>query len=206
MRGRRAAAWLIDAAPLWLAIVLVGPVAFVHALALREEAAAGVGLFDPSTATAIGRVGFDWSARASSVALVLVFGWAIVQVAALVVAGRTVGKALFGLGLAFAAGQASRGRVVAREMTRFALLAALPVAYAFFAHPRLAQPVWARFAPGSGPLIDPASVRRTLVVVGGLMIVAICITLWEAILVAGDPAARTLADRLAGTRVVRRET
>jgi hypothetical protein len=209
MRARRAAAWLIDVVPLWGAILLVGPVAFIHGLALREEASAGIGLFDPSTAEAIGRRGFEWMARAGSGALLLVFGWAVVQLTALATARRTVGKSLLGLGLrlqlAPAADPPSRGRVLAREMTRFVLLAALPVAYAFYAHPRLAGPVWKRYAPGE-PLIDPASIRRTVIVVGGLMIVAILLTLWEAILVAGDPVARTLGDRVARTRVVRRET
>jgi len=206
MRARRAAAWLIDTVPLWAAIVLVGPAAFLRALALRQEASAGIGLFDPSTAAALGRQGFEWAAGTSGGALLLVFGWAVVQLTALAVARRTVGKSLLGLGLASAADPASRGQVLAREMTRFLLLAALPLAFVFDAHPRLARPVWTRFAPGSGPLIDPASIRRTLLVIGGLMIAVICLTLWEAILVAADPAARTLGDRLARTRVVRRET
>jgi hypothetical protein len=204
MRARRAAAWLIDTAPLWAAIVLVGPVAVILALALREVASAGIGLFDPSSATAIGRQGLEWLARASGGALMLVFGWAVVQLTALAAARRSVGKSLLGLGLSSAGDPPSRGRVVAREMTRFVLLAALPLANAFYAHPRLAGPVWKRYAPGE-PLIDPASITRTVIVVGGLMIVAICLTLWEAILVAGDPAARTLGDRVARTRVVRRE-
>lgn len=208
MRGRRAAAWLIDTAPLWLAMLLVGPLGLIHALALRQEASQGVGLFDPSDAGAIGRDGWGWMARQVTRALLLVFGWGIVQLSALLAARRTAGKSLLGLGLRSAGGPAARGRVLAREMSRFALLAALPPAYAFFAHPRLSggvRGVHEFFAQRSAPPLEPGSVQRTLIVIGGLMIAAICVTLWEVVLVAANPAARTLGDRVARTHVVRRE-
>lgn len=203
MRARRAAAWLIDTAPLWLAMALVGPLAFVHALLLRQEAAAGVGLFDPAAGSAIAKRALLLDARASRAALLLVAGWTIAQLAAVLAARRTIGKSLLGLGLASATDPPARRRVLLREGARFVLLAALPFAHAFFAHPRLTTTTWEFYAPVEAPLVEAGSIWRTLIVVGGLMIAAVCVTLWEAILVAGDPAARTLGDRLARTRVVR---
>jgi hypothetical protein len=38
------------------------------------------------------------------------------------------------------------------------------------------------------------------------MVVSICVTVWEAVLVAADPSARTLGDRIARTRVVKRDS
>jgi hypothetical protein len=208
MRGRRAAAWFIDTAALWLAMILVGPLALIHALVLRQEAAEGIGLFDPSTAGAIARDGFRWGARGSGLALLLVFAWAIAQLSALLAARRTIGKSALGLALsaASAAERPARGRVLAREMSRFALLAALPLAHAYYAYPRFTKSGWELFAPGEVPVVEPASIWRTLIVVGGLMVVSICVTVWEAVLVAADPSARTLGDRIARTRVVKRDS
>jgi len=206
MRARRAAAWLIDTAPLWLATALVGPLAFIHALMLRQEAEAGIGLFDPAHRDGVARRLLDLDARAIGPALLLVFAWAIVQVTAILAARRTAGKSLLGLGLSAATDPPARGRVLLREMTRFVLLAAVPVAHAVFAFPRLTrQPGSEFFTPGAKPMFQIWSIWTTLIVVGGLMIAAICITLSETILVAADPTARTIGDRLARTRVVRRD-
>lgn len=64
-----------------------------------------------------------------------------------------------------------------------------------------AVPEWHFYAPSAAPSPDTAYEWVTLIVVGGLALAAVALNTWDASVVARNPCAPTLGDRLAGTRI-----
>jgi len=211
-RVRRAAAWLIDTAPLWFAALLVVPFGLLYSQ-LRLEEAQAIGMFDPSdTGGYIVEMQLSRALdRWRMVAVLLAVVWLAVEIVIIAVARRSVGKAALALRPVSLSdgGRPSAGvspaRALLRELPRLALLALVPVVHALLVLPRArAAPGWEAYAPG--PLAPPeagASIWVTLMALNLPAALTIGIALCEVALVLGDASARTLVDRIARTRVER---
>jgi hypothetical protein len=198
--ARRAAAWAIDAGPAVVAVLLVTMPVLLLSLALVGESKAGTGFFDPT-------VGGDPLLKLlpthPEVALAFA-GWLFLEVVALVIGRRSIGKWLLGLHLAtFDERPPSPARALGREALRGGLAGALVLI-------GVLGPRFLRVDPGSfyapasltagqGP--HPTAVAACII---ALLAMLAAHALADLILVVASTSRRSLADRLARTRVAPR--
>jgi uncharacterized RDD family membrane protein YckC len=196
--ARRAAASVIDAAPLVVACTLVTVPVFAIALILVAQQAAGGAVLDPSVGgdPILRRLpGHPVAAAAGGV-------WLALQLVAVAASGRSIGKWLCGVRLATAAGAPiSRARAVARATLRGALAGALLLAGVLGPRWLRADPAtfYAPYSLTEGMSLPPYP-RAVAMIIALLVLLLVVHLLADAILVIA-PSRRSLADRLAGTAI-----
>jgi hypothetical protein len=192
VRIKRAAAYLVDTGPLWLALLMVAPQCLIIAGLAVAERVLGFGFFDPVRGG--DPVLIQAQARAlhaSLAALVLASLWLLPQVVLLARTRRSLGRHLFGLPAA-----ASGESALMRASFRLGLPYLVPIACLFLARWSLPKLEPRNFYAPMAPAM-PLSPLVVLIVVGVLCLGAVGVTLWDAVAVLRRPDARTLGDRLA---------
>lgn len=185
LRLRRLLAWTIDTGPLLGGPLLALPVALTLAL-LRQEAAAGIGIFDPATGADPARAGALALLDRAAGLLAALGAWAGIELVLIALAGATLGQIAAGLRLAGPDGAlAPRGRQLLRYLLRALLLAA----------PLLTCALWAR----TPALRGGASDGLLLALLLAQLAAAVADHAAAALALLRDGAGRTWRDRLLGT-------
>jgi uncharacterized RDD family membrane protein YckC len=195
--ARRSAAWAIDAGPAVVAVLFVTLPVLLLSVALMGDSWAGTGFFDPT-------VGGDPLLKrlpAQPVAALFFAAWLVAETVVLAIGRRSIGKWILGLHIATLDGKTpSPARAFGREALRGGLAGGL-VLMGVFGPRFLRIDAGAFYAPqsltgGLGP--HPTAVATSILALAALLAAHF---LADLTLVVASAPRRSLADRLAGTRV-----